>query len=139
MRAVVEPLDYRHRKKKKSHINYFRATMQLVDFFLILMLISKVIARSINDCNDPNFHSLETLNSSRAECGPAFKNRCYCLRTCYDGHYQYVVNCSYARFQDVNPLAHLPNQTQVREPSIASARVSRDTSARRNVKSNRKM
>lgn len=79
-----------------------------------LLLMSASIAGSINNCEDPNFHSLETLESSKLECGPAFKSRCRCLRTCYDDHYWYVVNCTNTGFHDTSPLAHLPNETQVR-------------------------
>ncbi|KYN32675.1 Trophoblast glycoprotein [Trachymyrmex septentrionalis] len=87
--------------------------MRTIVFSLIFFLISVSIAGSINDCEDPNFHSLETLESSKLECGPAFKNRCRCFRTCYDGHHQYVVNCTGTGFQDTSSLAHLPNETQV--------------------------
>jgi len=79
-----------------------------------LVLIFASIAGSINDCNDPNFHSLETSETSRLRCGPAFKDLCHCMKTCYDGHHQYVVNCTNAGFYDTSPLAHLPNDTQVR-------------------------
>ncbi|XP_011882403.1 PREDICTED: phospholipase A2 inhibitor [Vollenhovia emeryi] len=87
--------------------------MRAVVYCSTLLLISASIARSVDDCGDPNFHSLETPASSRLECGPAFKNRCHCLRTCYDGHFQYVVNCTGTGFQDTSPLAALPNETQV--------------------------
>ncbi|KAH0954198.1 hypothetical protein HN011_000615 [Eciton burchellii] len=80
---------------------------------LMFMLVFVSIAESTNDCNDPNFHSLETSESSKLECGPIFRNRCHCLRTCYDGHHQYVVNCTNTGFQDTSPLTHLPNETQV--------------------------
>lgn len=79
-----------------------------------LVLIFASIAGSINDCNDPNFHSLETSETSKLRCGPAFKSLCHCMKTCYDGHHQYVVNCTNAGFYDTSPLAHLPNETQVR-------------------------
>lgn len=88
--------------------------MKNIFLCLNLLLISLSVIESSNECNDPNFHSLETSKSSRLECGPAFKDRCRCLRTCYDGHYQYVVNCTDSKFHDVSPLAHLPNETQVR-------------------------
>ncbi|RLU20598.1 hypothetical protein DMN91_007211 [Ooceraea biroi] len=88
-----------------------KTTIMIPSLMFILILAS--IAESANDCNDPNFHSLETSESSRLECGPAFRNRCRCLRTCYDGHHQYVVNCTNTGFHDTSPLAHLPNETQV--------------------------
>lgn len=88
--------------------------MKTVISCLISALVSiSINAESINDCNDPNFHSLETPESARRECGPAFKNRCYCLTTCYDDRLQYVVNCTNTGFQDTSPLLHLPNDTQV--------------------------
>lgn len=92
---------------------YNHPTMKTIVLCSTFLLISASIVGSINDCNDPNFHSLETSESSRVECGLAFKNRCHCLRTCYDGHHQYVVNCTNAGFHDTSPLAHLPNDTQV--------------------------
>jgi len=98
---------------------------------LMFMLVFVSIAESTNDCNDPNFHSLETSESSKLECGPIFRNRCHCLRTCYDGHHQYVVNCTNTGFQDTSPLTHLPNETQVRGKSINIVRtliISCDTS-----------
>lgn len=87
--------------------------MKIVVFCSTFLLMLALIAESTNDCQDPNFHSLETPESSKLECGPAFKDRCYCLRTCYDGHHQYVVNCTGTGFHDTSPLAHLPNETQV--------------------------
>lgn len=87
--------------------------MKSIIFYLSFVLIMSA-AELINDCNDPNFHSLETSESSKLECGPIFENRCYCQRTCYDGHYRYVVNCTNAGFKNTSPLEHLPNETQVR-------------------------
>ncbi|EFN76267.1 phospholipase A2 inhibitor [Harpegnathos saltator] len=85
----------------------------VVPRLILVLLCTTINVRSINDCSDPNFHSLETSESSRLECGPAFKNRCHCLRTCYDGHHQYVVNCTNTGFKDATSLSHLPNETQV--------------------------
>ncbi|XP_014481631.1 PREDICTED: trophoblast glycoprotein [Dinoponera quadriceps] len=87
--------------------------MKTIVLRLTLVLTCTSIIRSTSDCGDSNFHSLETSESSRLECGLAFKNRCHCLRTCYDGHHQYVVNCTNTGFHDVSPLSHLPNETQV--------------------------
>lgn len=66
-----------------------------------------------NDCSNPNWHSLETLESSRLACGSIFDNRCSCMETCYENQHQYVVNCTDSKFFDTTPLAHLPNKTQV--------------------------
>lgn len=88
--------------------------MRSVIIYLTFVLMSMSTAETINDnCNDPNFHSLETDESSRLNCGPAFKNLCHCQRTCYDGQHQFIVNCTNAEFKDASPLAHLPNETQV--------------------------
>ena len=82
-------------------------------FHAMFLLICATTADLSNDCNDPNWHSLETLENARVECGPSFENRCYCLRTCYENRHQYVVNCTNSGFSDVTPLSHLPNETQV--------------------------
>ncbi|KAL0115640.1 hypothetical protein PUN28_010862 [Cardiocondyla obscurior] len=87
--------------------------MRTIVYCSTFLLLSTSIVESDNNCQDPNFHSLETPESSKLECGPAFKNRCHCHRTCYDGHNQYVVNCTGTGFLDTSPLAHLPNETQV--------------------------
>lgn len=92
--------------------------MKTVILRLTFVLISASIVESSGDCNDSNFHSLETLESSRLKCGSFFKNRCHCLRTCYDGHHQYVVNCTDTRFRDASPLSHLPNEAQVRKQFV---------------------
>lgn len=81
--------------------------------YIIFVLICASTAGQPNDCSDPNWHSLETLQSSKAECGQFFENRCYCMRTCYENHHQYVVNCTDSGFRNTAPLAHLPNETQV--------------------------
>ncbi|XP_078053171.1 trophoblast glycoprotein-like isoform X1 [Augochlora pura] len=78
----------------------------------IFLLICLSIAQPPNDC-DPNWHSLETDESARLECGEAFKQRCYCRKTCYENRHQYVVNCTDSNFYNAEPLAHLPNETQV--------------------------
>lgn len=82
-------------------------------FHAMFLLICATTADLYNDCNDPNWHSLETLQNAKVECGPSFENRCYCLRTCYENRHQYVVNCTNSGFSDVTPLSHLPNETQV--------------------------
>lgn len=82
-------------------------------FSVLFLLISTSLAQLPGDCNDPNWHSLETTESAKLECGPAFENRCHCMRACYDGHHQYIVNCTNSGFHNVRPLAHLPNETQV--------------------------
>ncbi|XP_012142007.1 trophoblast glycoprotein [Megachile rotundata] len=85
----------------------------MVNFYVILFLICASTAELSNDCNDPNWHSLETLETARANCGPIFENRCTCMTTCYEHHHQYVVNCTDSNFRSTSPLAHLPNETQV--------------------------
>lgn len=80
---------------------------------VVILLSMTIITWAEIDCNDPNWHNLETNESSIHNCGDAFKNRCHCLRTCYDGHHQYVVNCTNSEFYDTTPLEHLPNATQV--------------------------
>ncbi|KAL2715924.1 toll-like receptor 5 [Vespula squamosa] len=80
---------------------------------VVILLSTTIIAWAEIDCNDPNWHNLENNESSIHNCGDAFKNRCHCLRTCYDGHHQYVVNCTNSEFYDTTPLEHLPNATQV--------------------------
>ncbi|KAI4477608.1 hypothetical protein M0804_012725 [Polistes exclamans] len=80
----------------------------------IVILLSMTIRTWAEvDCNDPNWHNLETNESSVHNCGDAFKNLCRCSRMCYDGHHQYVVNCTNTGFLDTTPLEHLPNATQV--------------------------
>ncbi|XP_053977327.1 phospholipase A2 inhibitor [Hylaeus volcanicus] len=82
-------------------------------FYAIFLLICVSTAQLSNDCHDPNWHSLETLESAKLECGQFFENRCYCMMTCYENHHQYVVNCTDAGFLNTVPLLHLPNKTQV--------------------------
>ncbi|KAK2585810.1 hypothetical protein KPH14_010410 [Odynerus spinipes] len=36
-----------------------------------------------------------------------------CMKTCYENHYQYVVNCTSSEFEDTTSLEHLPDATQV--------------------------
>ncbi|XP_071867214.1 trophoblast glycoprotein-like [Bombus fervidus] len=81
-------------------------------FYAIFFLICTSTADFSNVC-DPNWHSLETLETAKVECGPSFENRCYCMRTCYENHHQYVVNCTESGFHNAAPLSHLPNDTQV--------------------------
>lgn len=80
---------------------------------IVILLSMTIRTRAEVDCNDPNWHNLETNESSVHNCGDAFKNLCRCSRMCYDGHHQYVVNCSNTGFTDTTPLEHLPNATQV--------------------------
>ncbi|KOC60963.1 Trophoblast glycoprotein [Habropoda laboriosa] len=82
-------------------------------FCTILLLICASTAELPNDCNDPNWHSIETLESARLRCGEVFENRCYCMETCYENHHQFVVNCTNSAFHSTTPLSHLPNETQV--------------------------
>ncbi|XP_015181804.1 PREDICTED: toll-like receptor 5 [Polistes dominula] len=83
-------------------------------YVAIVILLSMIIkTRAEVDCNDPNWHNLETNESSVHNCGDAFKNLCRCSRMCYDGHHQYVVNCTNSGFNDTTPLEHLPNAAQV--------------------------
>ncbi|XP_076301253.1 trophoblast glycoprotein-like [Lasioglossum baleicum] len=79
---------------------------------IIFLLACLSTAQPPNDC-DPNWHSLETDESARLECGEAFKNQCICRKTCYENRHQYVVNCTDSKFRNTEPLAHLPNETQV--------------------------
>ncbi|XP_076630527.1 trophoblast glycoprotein [Colletes latitarsis] len=81
-------------------------------FYVIFFLICVSTAEPPN-CNDPNWHSLETSESSKSECGSIFENRCTCMRTCYENRHQYVVNCTDSGFYNTAPLTHLPNETQV--------------------------
>lgn len=81
--------------------------------YAILFLIYASTAELSNICNDPNLHSLETLETAKLKCGPSFGGRCLCMRTCYENHYQFVVNCTNSGFRDATPLSHLPNETQV--------------------------
>ncbi|KAG7190025.1 hypothetical protein KM043_006175 [Ampulex compressa] len=90
-----------------------RAYAMKIFWVLFALILSNSVADLPTECNDPNWHTLETAESSRLECGTAFKNRCYCHRTCYDGHHQYVVNCTNSGFHNAVPLANLPNETQV--------------------------
>ncbi|XP_076240508.1 trophoblast glycoprotein-like [Calliopsis andreniformis] len=90
---------------------HFRCIMKT--FYVIFVLIYVSIAEQLDDCSDPNWHSLETLESAKLECGPFFENRCTCMRTCYENHYQYVVNCTDSGFHNTEPLEHLPKKTQV--------------------------
>ncbi|KAI4497176.1 hypothetical protein M0802_007660 [Mischocyttarus mexicanus] len=80
---------------------------------VVILLSMTIRTRAEIDCNDPNWHNLETNESTIHNCGDAFKNLCRCSRMCYDGHHQYVVNCTNAGFEDTTPLEHLPNATQV--------------------------
>ncbi|CAL7937813.1 unnamed protein product [Xylocopa violacea] len=82
-------------------------------FYLIFLLICASATELSNDCNDSNRHSPENLESAREHCGKAFENRCYCMCTRYENHYQYVVNCTNSEFYTTTPLLHLPNETQV--------------------------
>lgn len=82
-------------------------------FYAIFFLICASTAQLSNECNDPNWHTLEMLQNAKSDCGPFFKNRCYCMKTCYENHYQYVVNCTNSGFNTTAPLSHLPNKTQV--------------------------
>lgn len=72
------------------------------------------LSSSITVMIDPNYHSLETPESAKLECGPEFENRCTCMRMCYENHHQYVVNCTDSGFRSTAPLAHLPKETQVK-------------------------
>lgn len=83
-------------------------------FYAIFFLICASTAQLSNECNDPNWHTLEMLQNAKLDCGPFFKNRCYCMKTCYENHYQYVVNCTNSGFNTTAPLSHLPNKTQVK-------------------------
>ncbi|KZC13104.1 PREDICTED: phospholipase A2 inhibitor [Dufourea novaeangliae] len=80
--------------------------------YAVFLLICFSTAQPPIDC-DPNWHSLETLESAKLECGPFFQNRCTCMRTCYENRHQYVVNCTNSEFRNTEPLSHLPNETQV--------------------------
>ncbi|XP_046741942.1 trophoblast glycoprotein isoform X1 [Diprion similis] len=81
---------------------------------VLLLVASLCVAQSPhNTCDDPNFHSLETDESKRLACGPAFQNRCFCHMTCYEGRNQHVVNCTDAGFKNTDPLEHLPKNTRV--------------------------
>lgn len=81
--------------------------------WLVLGFLVLSAADDSEDCDDRNFHSLETESSARLECGAAFRNKCICSRICYEGRHQYVVNCTNSGFTDVEPLENLPNKTQV--------------------------
>ncbi|XP_012275954.1 trophoblast glycoprotein isoform X2 [Orussus abietinus] len=81
--------------------------------FSICALVLSCFAQVPNNCNNPNWHSLETNETARLNCGPAFQDRCLCYTTCYDGHHQHVVNCTNSGFYNTKPLSHLPNNTQV--------------------------
>lgn len=83
-------------------------------FYAIFLLICATTAELPNSCNDPNWHSLDTLNDAKLACGPSFERRCYCMNTCYENHHQYVVNCTNSGFQNTAPLSHLPIETQVK-------------------------
>ncbi|XP_063993265.1 phospholipase A2 inhibitor [Diachasmimorpha longicaudata] len=87
--------------------------MEMRRVLLALGFLVLSAADDSDDCDDRNWHSLESLDSARLECGPAFQNRCFCSRICYEGRHQYVVNCTNSKFMDVKPLESLPNKTQV--------------------------
>ena len=61
----------------------------------------------------PKLAFVGNVRTAKVECGPSFENRCYCMRTCYENHHQYVVNCTESGFHNAAPLSHLPNDTQV--------------------------
>lgn len=82
-------------------------------YVAVFLLSMMAIAGAEIGCEDPNWHNLETDQSAIKNCGPVFKNRCRCMRTCYESRHQYVVNCTNSEFEDTTPLEHLPNTTQV--------------------------
>ncbi|XP_057335574.1 phospholipase A2 inhibitor [Microplitis mediator] len=87
--------------------------MKMKILWSFLSLISLCRMEDFPDCDQKNWHSLENKQTANLECGPAFENRCYCSRICYEGKHQYVVNCTNSQFSTTQPLAHLPNKTQV--------------------------
>lgn len=87
--------------------------MKMKILWSLMSLITLCRMEDFPDCNHDNWHSLETKESARLECGPAFNNLCYCSRICYEGKHQYVVNCTDTKFTSTLPLESLPNKTQV--------------------------
>ncbi|XP_043268781.1 vasorin [Venturia canescens] len=85
-----------------------------VSWLLVCALVANI--RCYNEessCADNNWHTLETPESARANCGAAFQNRCECRMACYDGRHQFVVKCIDSKFTDTKPLENLPNATEV--------------------------
>ena len=80
---------------------------------IIIGLVSLCLAQDANECSDRNWHSFETDESSRSNCGPVFENRCHCKMTCFERTHRYVVNCTDADFHDTTPLSHLSEKTEV--------------------------
>ncbi|XP_011304704.1 phospholipase A2 inhibitor [Fopius arisanus] len=87
--------------------------MEMRCVWLVLGFLVLSAADDSENCDDKNWHSLETSELSKLECGRAFQNRCICSRICFEGRHQYVVNCTNSKFTDVEPLENLPNKTQV--------------------------
>ncbi|XP_074096003.1 trophoblast glycoprotein isoform X1 [Cotesia typhae] len=92
---------------------YYSCKMKMKILWSLMSLITLCRMEDFPDCNHDNWHSLETKESARLECGPAFQNLCYCSRICYEGKHQYVVNCTDTKFKSTLPLENLPNKTQV--------------------------
>lgn len=51
--------------------------------------------------------------SPDGSCGPKFQNKCSCGEVDYEGHKQYVVNCTNTGFRDTSVLEFMPEETQV--------------------------
>ena len=95
---------------KMRHIT---STLSIAPWLILCTLIGTTLGDDDEPCTDKNWQTLETPETSRAECGPAFEGRCHCQMTCYNGRHQYVVNCTDTKFRNTKPLEHLPEKTEV--------------------------
>lgn len=67
--------------------------------FIFSYLIIGIVFRMITAGND--------------SCGAAFKGKCWCGVTEYDGNRQFVVNCTSEGFSDTSVLSSMPREVQV--------------------------
>lgn len=53
------------------------------------------------------------ISTENGDCGPKFKNKCWCGKGEYDNREQYIVNCTNTGFTDTSVLENVPEETQV--------------------------